>query len=504
MTKSPGNKAYKRRKWSWWKRQWTNDVKAGKRIDNDVSESIVSNETNVVQNTADEGNRTDIVEIVVDFRNASLNETVDLVADDDAIEEHQAIDMEIVDYGTFNALKTIQPWEEVGAANENHSLHETIEKVQNDSVTLLREDNVTNDEDDADSVTFEKVKRSRPFFGRGRKAKNAPKKQIAPKKKTSLLRRTTKYLILFVVVVAVAPFIPSDIEDWSLSFIPEFDLNSRPRRPQKKQPVPVTGLEENDVAVHVRKEDVTTEEKDVQREGSEKESLSSRRSFALSYVTDAVHKVGPSVLRIDTETNIPEEEMLPAPHSPGWVQQGQGSGLIFSPDGLILTNAHVVEGATKVTVTLTDGRVYLAEVRGSDEIVDIAVLKILPNGDNNVVQDLPVAELGDSDELNVGQIVIAVGTPGGLDNTVTMGIVSGLERSSTIVGIPHKKVDYIQTDAVSFLLTVTMMESILNAYFYPSGFVPFLLAGHQSWQLGRPPCRCRNWPCSRHQCVYSC
>jgi S1-C subfamily serine protease len=134
------------------------------------------------------------------------------------------------------------------------------------------------------------------------------------------------------------------------------------------------------------------------------------------------------------------------------VQQGQGSGLIFSSDGLILTNAHVVEDATKVTVTLTDGRVYQAKVMGSDEIVDIAVLKILPyeNGNGLVpspVANLPVADLGDSDSLLVGQIVIAVGSPGGLDNTVTMGIVSGLERSSAVVGIPHKKVDYIQTDA---------------------------------------------------------
>jgi len=110
-----------------------------------------------------------------------------------------------------------------------------------------------------------------------------------------------------------------------------------------------------------------------------------------------------------------------------------------------------VEDATKVTVTLTDGRSYLAEVKGVDEIVDIAVLKILPSESDGkkpaVAPELPVAELGDSDNLNVGQLVVAVGSPGGLDNTVTMGIVSGLERSSAVVGIPHKKVDYIQTDA---------------------------------------------------------
>jgi S1-C subfamily serine protease len=83
---------------------------------------------------------------------------------------------------------------------------------------------------------------------------------------------------------------------------------------------------------------------------------------------------------------------------------------------------------------------------GTDEIVDIAVLKIIPE-EGPSLSKLPVAQLGDSDKLSVGKIVIAVGSPGGLDNTVTMGIISGLERSSMMVGIPHKKVDYIQTDA---------------------------------------------------------
>ena len=190
-------------------------------------------------------------------------------------------------------------------------------------------------------------------------------------------------------------------------------------------------------------------------------SLDDRRSEALSFITEAVEKIGPCVLRIDTETKLVNDDQQSAlpPSANGYVQQGQGSGLIFSKDGLVLTNAHVVEDASKVTVTLTDGRVYEAKVMGSDEIVDIAVLKIIPDdatlstssGGTAVVggtlPNLPVAQLGDSDQLTVGQLVIAVGSPGGLDNTVTMGIISGLERSSTMVGIPHKKVDYIQTDA---------------------------------------------------------
>ncbi|GAX16231.1 hypothetical protein FisN_3Hh287 [Fistulifera solaris] len=160
----------------------------------------------------------------------------------------------------------------------------------------------------------------------------------------------------------------------------------------------------------------------------------------LNFVTQAVRKVGPAVVRIDTETNLLQEDDA----FNGPVQQGQGSGLIFSKDGFILTNAHVVDDAHKVTVTLTNGRVYEAVVKGSDPIVDIAVLKIVSADES---EELPIAKLGNSDLLNVGQIVVAVGSPGGLDNTVTMGIVSGLERSSAVVGIPHKKVDYIQTDA---------------------------------------------------------
>ena len=163
---------------------------------------------------------------------------------------------------------------------------------------------------------------------------------------------------------------------------------------------------------------------------------------------EAVQKIGPSVVCIDTEMHMLEEgeALMTTPRTPGFVQQGQGSGLVFSHDVLVLTNAHVIEDATKVTIMLADERVYEAEVKGSDEIVDIAVVKIIPP-DNEPLPKFPVAKLGDSDTLMVGRIVVAVGSAGGLDGSVTMGIVSGLERSSTVVGIPHKKVDYIQTDA---------------------------------------------------------
>lgn len=94
-----------------------------------------------------------------------------------------------------------------------------------------------------------------------------------------------------------------------------------------------------------------------------------RRHAVLSFVTEAVEKVGPAVLRIDTETSLSAVDP-----TTDFIQQGQGSGVIFSTDGFVVTNAHVVEDASKVTVTLTDGRVFEAKVCGTDEIVDIGML----------------------------------------------------------------------------------------------------------------------------------
>jgi S1-C subfamily serine protease len=121
-------------------------------------------------------------------------------------------------------------------------------------------------------------------------------------------------------------------------------------------------------------------------------------------------------------------------------QRGQGSGFIVDSSGIVLTNAHVVSGADTVTVTLRDGRTFQGEVKGADETMDLAVVKI--DG-----ADLPVAPLGKSDDVQVGDWAIAVGNPLGLDNTVTLGIVSTLNRSSSQVGVPDKRIDFIQTDA---------------------------------------------------------
>jgi len=126
----------------------------------------------------------------------------------------------------------------------------------------------------------------------------------------------------------------------------------------------------------------------------------SSSSYMSTFVADAVKKIGPSVIRIDTERFIdnmglsyyPQQQQPPRSSSPFFgllddeeeddsrsVEQGQGSGIIFSSDGYVLTNAHVVEGASRVTVTLIDGRKFKAEVRGSDEMVDLAVLQLIPS-----------------------------------------------------------------------------------------------------------------------------
>lgn len=122
---------------------------------------------------------------------------------------------------------------------------------------------------------------------------------------------------------------------------------------------------------------------------------------------------------------------------PGGNRQGSGSGFIIREDGVILTNNHVVEDAKEITVTLSDKQEYSAKVLGRDPKTDLAVLKIEPKG------DLPVAKLGDSDELQVGDWVMAIGNPFGLSNTVTAGIVSAKGR---VIGAgPYD--DFIQTDA---------------------------------------------------------
>jgi Do/DeqQ family serine protease len=120
------------------------------------------------------------------------------------------------------------------------------------------------------------------------------------------------------------------------------------------------------------------------------------------------------------------------------VQQSLGSGVILDPGGLIVTNRHVVEGAQEITVVLSDRREFAAKVVLADEHVDLAVLKVDTHGEK-----LPVLELGDSDQLEVGDLVLAIGDPFGVGQTVTSGIVSALART----GIGSDVSSFIQTDA---------------------------------------------------------
>lgn len=126
---------------------------------------------------------------------------------------------------------------------------------------------------------------------------------------------------------------------------------------------------------------------------------------------------------------------LPFQAPPQQPVRGEGSGFIIQPDGLILTNAHVVEGATRITVQLTDRREYPAKVIGADKVSDVAVIKI-------AAQDLPTVTLGDSNSLQVGQWVLAIGAPFGFENSATSGIVSAKGRTLQDSGY----VPFIQTD----------------------------------------------------------
>ena len=174
-----------------------------------------------------------------------------------------------------------------------------------------------------------------------------------------------------------------------------------------------------------------------------------------NFVVKVVEKVGPAVVRIDTSKTI--RSQVPSQFNDPFyrrffggrlpsqgrqrVQRGNGSGFIINSNGEILTNAHVVDGADVVTVTLQDGRSFNGKVLGEDSVTDVAVIKI-------DAKSLPVVPLGNSQRLQSGEPVIAIGNPLGLDYTVTSGIISATGRSSRDIGASSdKRVDYLQTDA---------------------------------------------------------
>ncbi|HLP75815.1 MAG TPA: trypsin-like peptidase domain-containing protein, partial [Candidatus Paceibacterota bacterium] len=127
----------------------------------------------------------------------------------------------------------------------------------------------------------------------------------------------------------------------------------------------------------------------------------------------------------------------------GDVQKGNGSGIIVRKDGYILTNRHVVEDADKILVRLLDGRTFTAQVRGVDPESDVAVIKIEAG-------NLPVAKLGDSSKVRVGEFAIAIGAPFNLDYTVTFGHISAKSRSNVVPAFSDGRMmdqDFFQTDA---------------------------------------------------------
>ena len=171
-----------------------------------------------------------------------------------------------------------------------------------------------------------------------------------------------------------------------------------------------------------------------------------------SFVAQAARRVGESVVRIDTERSVSREAFDPALLDPllrdlfgdpagSSRERGQGSGVVIDAGGLVLTNAHVVDRADLVEVTLADGRQVDGTVVGADPVTDLAVVRI-PK-----LSSLEAAPLGDSEALEVGDWAIALGSPYGLERTVTLGIVSSLHRNINSLGFSDKRLDLIQTDA---------------------------------------------------------
>ncbi len=162
-------------------------------------------------------------------------------------------------------------------------------------------------------------------------------------------------------------------------------------------------------------------------------------------IIDVVERVAPAVVTINVTTTGTETQ-FPGGNGPqGFVQQGTGSGVIIEPDGLILTNHHVVDSAATVSVVLADGRTFDGTVTGIDTYTDLAFVRIEATG-------LPTAELGDSSAIRLGQLAVAMGDPlGEFPGSVSAGIVSGLDRSVVVADISRggatRLNHLVQTDA---------------------------------------------------------
>ncbi len=163
-------------------------------------------------------------------------------------------------------------------------------------------------------------------------------------------------------------------------------------------------------------------------------------SSAGSPFIQAVKSIEPAVVNIDTVGKLAMRDAAGMPFLLNEEVRGKGSGVVLSPDGYIVTNNHVIEGATRIKVTLADGAWYYASLVGSDPQTDLAVLHV-------AAKQLHAAQFGDSQNLQVGDWTIAVGNPLGLGSTVTVGVVSALNRHNLRLGDGRGLTDAIQTDA---------------------------------------------------------
>ncbi len=177
-----------------------------------------------------------------------------------------------------------------------------------------------------------------------------------------------------------------------------------------------------------------------------------------NFVVAVVEKVEPAVVQINTSRTVrTQTHQLPPEifndpfyrrffgndrptQSQERVVRGLGSGFIINSNGQILTNAHVVNNADTVTVTLNDGRSVEGKVLGQDSVTDLAVVQIPGN-------NLPTVELADFETVRPGQWAIAIGNPLGLQKTVTVGVVSATDRSASALGISDRRIGFVQTDA---------------------------------------------------------
>ncbi|XP_054909382.1 serine protease HTRA2, mitochondrial-like isoform X2 [Poeciliopsis prolifica] len=155
--------------------------------------------------------------------------------------------------------------------------------------------------------------------------------------------------------------------------------------------------------------------------------------FKYNFIADVVEKSTPAVVYIEiVSRNLFSGREIPV---------ANGSGFIISSDGLIITNAHVVENKRGVRVKLTNGDTYNATVQDIDPVADIATIKIIST------KPFPTLKLGQSSEVRQGEFVVAMGSPFALRNTITSGIVSSPQRGSKELGLSNSNMDYIQTDA---------------------------------------------------------